>query len=102
MNPRIRDALKRALQIGTEAGQGRTVDAEAVGEAFPVGGADELDALGEDPEPLLDLRRALVALAIPASYRAPPPAAKIVRPSGRTETGGRTEGGVWTAGRWIR
>lgn len=43
-----------------------TVDAEAVGEALLVGGADLLEALGEDPEPPLDLRRALVALAVPA------------------------------------
>jgi hypothetical protein len=44
----------------------RTVDAELVGEALPVGGADLLEALGEDPEPPLHLRRALVALAVPA------------------------------------
>ena len=44
----------------------RTVDAEIVGEAPPVGGAHLLQALGEDPEPPLHLRRALVALAVPA------------------------------------
>jgi hypothetical protein len=47
----------------------RTVDAEAVREGPPVCGADELEALGKDPEPALHLLRALVALAVPASGR---------------------------------
>jgi hypothetical protein len=41
------------------------VDVKAVVEAFPVGRADELEAFGEDPKPLLDLRHTLVTLAIP-------------------------------------
>jgi hypothetical protein len=62
------------------AAQVLTVDVEAVREAPPVGGAHELEALGEDPEPALHLLRALVALAVPASR-------------GQTATGGERQEG---------
>lgn len=57
---------RRIRRIRRRSARGPTVDAEAVGEAPPVGGADELEALGEDPEPPLHLRRVAVPLPMPA------------------------------------